>query len=179
MQKKKLMPVLVGVLDTGIDLEHHELQNRLYRNDQEIEGNNIDDDANGFVDDTVGYNFHSDSPKVIDQNGHGTHVAGLIAGDRVGVSTNAILLPIQTFGKNGKGSSLDISRGLLYAMKQKVQIINCSWGGGLAPMGLVAIIKHVLNNGIPIITSAGNDGLNIDNNSHFPSGLLVCSVLRQ
>lgn len=64
----------------GCDTKHPDLVNNVWRNPAEIAGNGIDDDANGFVDDVVGWNFASHSPDIHDVDGHGTHVAAIVAG---------------------------------------------------------------------------------------------------
>src|SRR5690606_1662851 len=73
--------VVVGVIDTGICLTHPDLVNQIWQNPNEIPGNGIDDDNNGYVDDTVGWNFEHDTNDVTDTNSHGTHVSGTVAGD--------------------------------------------------------------------------------------------------
>jgi len=50
-------PVIIAVLDSGLDIEHEDLKNRVWKNEDEIKGNGKDDDANGFIDDTIGWNF--------------------------------------------------------------------------------------------------------------------------
>ena len=71
--------VVVAIFDTGIDLNHPDLKNRLWTNPGEIPGNGLDDDGNGFIDDIHGWDFVDDDSDVSDTDGHGTHVAGIIA----------------------------------------------------------------------------------------------------
>lgn len=70
--------VIVSIVDGGIDVYHEDLINNLWINENEIPGNGIDDDNNGYIDDIHGYNF-VDENGVIIPNDHGTHVAGIIA----------------------------------------------------------------------------------------------------
>ena len=71
---------IVAVLDTGVDYNHQDLKNNIWSNNKEIAGNGIDDDSNGYIDDAQGWNFDSSNNNVLDNNGHGTHVSGTIAG---------------------------------------------------------------------------------------------------
>ena len=70
---------MVGVIDTGVDYTHPDLAANIWTNPGEIAGNGIDDDGNGFVDDVHGYDFVNNDGNPMDDNGHGTHVAGTIA----------------------------------------------------------------------------------------------------
>src|SRR6185437_15744294 len=96
--------VLVAVLDTGIEWDHPDLQANLYTNAGEIAGNGVDDDHNGFIDDIHGWNFHDGNANSTDDNGHGTHCAGIIGavGNNgigvAGVNWNVSLLPVKFLG---------------------------------------------------------------------------------
>ena len=73
--------VIVAVIDTGVDYNHEDLRNQMWRNPGEIAGDGIDNDGNGFVDDVFGYDFASDHGDPMDTNGHGTHCAGTIGAE--------------------------------------------------------------------------------------------------
>lgn len=91
--------IVVAVIDGGFDIDHIDLVDNIYTNREEIPGNSIDDDNNGFVDDVHGWNFYSDSP-LHPEDSHGTHVAGTIGAKGnneigvTGVNWNVKLLPI-------------------------------------------------------------------------------------
>ncbi len=70
--------IVVAVIDTGIDVQHEDLKDNIWKNPKEIPGNNIDDDKNGYVDDVHGWNFVRNNAEVRDTHGHGTHIAGII-----------------------------------------------------------------------------------------------------
>ena len=71
--------VIVAILDTGLDMSHPDLRDGVWTNPDEIPGNGIDDDGNGFVDDVHGWNFPDGNNRIYDDHGHGTHVAGIAA----------------------------------------------------------------------------------------------------
>ena len=80
---------MVGVIDTGVDYNHKDLAANIWTNPGEIAGNGIDDDGNGYIDDVHGWDFCNGDNDPMDDNGHGTHVAGTIGavgnnGDRRG-----------------------------------------------------------------------------------------------
>ena len=70
--------VIVAILDTGVDTNHEDLADNLWTNPSEIPGNGIDDDNNGYVDDTIGWDFYNNDNDPFDDGGHGTHLAGII-----------------------------------------------------------------------------------------------------
>ena len=81
--------IVVAVCDTGIDVNHPDLKDNIWRNPKEIPGNKIDDDKNGFIDDIHGWNFAGNNNRVFDTHGHGTHIAGIIGavgGNGIGLS---------------------------------------------------------------------------------------------
>lgn len=100
---------LVAIIDTGVDYTHPELSSRMWINPSEIAGNGIDDDKNGFVDDVFGANFVNGTGNPMDDNGHGTHIAGIIAATAnneigvTGVNPNARIMALKFLDSQGFG----------------------------------------------------------------------------
>jgi len=127
--------VIVAVVDTGIRTTHEDLATNLWRNPGEIPGDGIDNDGNGVVDDVFGYNGFSYNGNVLDDNGHGTHVAGTIGamGDNgigsAGVAWRVRLMAVKAFDSGGYGNVSAIVNGIDYARQMGAQVMNNSWGG--------------------------------------------------
>ena len=131
--------IVVAVIDSGVDYTHEDLAGNMWVNAGEIPDNNQDDDNNGFVDDVYGADVvgsvydHDGDPQ--DDNGHGTHVAGIIAAQGnngigiIGVAPNAQIMAIKAAQYSGALTSTDISEAILYAYQQGADIINMSFGG--------------------------------------------------
>src|SRR5215208_7063949 len=123
----------VAILDTGIDTDHPDLKSNVYKSEDKP-NNGKDDDKNGYVDDTYGYNTIKGKGSGEDDNGHGTHVSGIVGGrgnNDVGVSGtcwSTKLLAVKFMNSHGKGSTSDAIEGIDYAVKQGFKIINCSFG---------------------------------------------------
>lgn len=153
--------VTVAVVDTGIDLFHADLVDNLWVNTDEIVGNGIDDDRNGFIDDVQGWDFADGDNIPWDGNGHGTHVAGTIAAGlngfgATGVAPDATLLPVRVLGNNGSGSSLGVAAGIRYAADNGADIINLSLGGGYSP-SIRSAIGYAGQRGSLVVAAAGNE----------------------
>ncbi|YAF96029.1 MAG: S8 family peptidase [Nodularia sp. CChRGM 3473] len=155
--------VVVAVLDTGIDYNHADLQNNIWTNPGEIPGNGIDDDGNGYVDDVQGWNFVNRSNNVLDVNGHGTHVAGTIAGENngfgvTGIAYNAKIMPVKVLDDSGTGSFSAIADGIYYAVNNGANVINLSLGGAFPNSALESAIAYASSKGAIVVMAAGNNG---------------------
>ena len=168
--------IIVAVIDTGVEYDHNDLLKNMWVNQDEIPGNDIDDDNNGVVDDRFGASFVngriSGDPR--DDNGHGTHCAGTIAGVANGegvvgmAQTRVMALKFLTSG--GGGQTSDAVRCIDYARKNGARIISNSWGGkGPIPSVLEQAIQRARDAGILFVVAAGNDGQNIDLNKYSPA----------
>ncbi len=179
--------VTVGIVDSGVDIYHSQLQNQIAynagemgpdSNGQDKRFNGKDDDGNGFADDYAGFDFVNNSPQMVDEAIHGTHVGGIIAAehhdtivrnDKVqGLAPGAKILPIKFIGP--KGGSLDGAiKSLEYARRMKVKIVNASWGGPGCSRALNDKIKDVTDDGIIFVVASGNSGANLDHAPEFPA----------
>lgn len=153
--------VTVAVIDTGVDLDHPDLFSSLYVNPGEIAGNGIDDDRNGYVDDISGFDFVSGDARPDDGNGHGTHVAGIIAAGNNGVGTTGVapdakILPVRVLDNTGSGTDANVAAGIRYAANLGAQIINLSLGGG-ASARIASAIEYATGLGSLVIAAAGNE----------------------
>jgi subtilisin family serine protease len=154
--------IVVAVLDTGIDPRHPDLKGNIWTNSDEIPGNGIDDDNNGFIDDRNGWDFVRQDNSPLDANGHGTHVAGIIAALRNGVGMTGVapgvqIMPVQVLDADGKGSSFDIDRGIRYAVDNGAKIVNISIGGNFNNAAVTEAIRYARSKGVLIVAGAGND----------------------
>jgi len=172
-------PVIVAVIDTGVQTAHPELANRLWQNPGEIAGNGVDDDDNGHVDDVHGWNFYDNTSvlySATDGDSHGTHVAGTIAAQRgngqgvAGVADNARIMPLK-FLKPGGGYTSDAIAAIQYARSKGATVINASWGGETYSQPLCDAIGLAGDAGILFVVAAGNGGSDAigDDNDNGPS----------
>ena len=165
--------IVVAVIDSGVDYEHEDLAGNMWVNAGEIPFNGIDDDSNGFIDDVYGADVvgsafdHDGDPQ--DDNGHGTHVAGIIAAQgnnaigMIGVAPNAQIMAIKAAQYTGALTSTDISEAILYAYQQGADIINMSFGGSGRSVLEEEALAVAFSNAV-LIAAAGNDGAYNDAN---------------
>ncbi|MFN3150589.1 S8 family serine peptidase [Bremerella sp.] len=181
--------VVVGVIDTGVDYTHPDLVGNIWTNPGEIAGNGIDDDGNGFVDDVHGFDFVNNDGDPMDDNHHGTHVAGTIAAQGnngrgvSGVAWNTSIMALKFLSASGAGYTSDAVRAINYATMMRTQydvnvrVLNNSWGGGGFSASLEAAIKASEQADILFVAAAGNDGTNNDASPHYPSNYNVSNVI--
>lgn len=175
--------VTVAILDSGIELTHPDLVDNLFVNPGEIAGNGIDDDGNGYVDDTCGWDFVDDDNVAQDDNGHGTFSAGIVgaAGDNgagiSGVSWDVSLIPLKFLDANGSGTTAGAILALDYAIGIGARITNNSWGGGPFSQALLEMIQAADQAGIPFVASAGASSTDIDVTPYYPASYDVPNVL--
>ncbi len=162
--------VIIAVIDTGVDYDHSDLKHNMWKNPGEIAGNGIDDDNNGFIDDIYGYDFANNKAEPVDDNGHGSHVAGIIAasGDNekgiAGVSWSAKIMALKVTTKYGQLTTADAIYAIEYAKLMGAKIINASWhiDADDHPKALYDAIQIAKDAGILFVTAAGNKSQNID-----------------
>lgn len=164
--------VVVAVIDTGIDYTHTDLDANLWRNADEIAGNNIDDDQNGYVDDQLGWDFVDADNDPMDLEGHGTHVAGIIAAENdgsgtTGVAYNAEIMTVRVLDESGSGNTSDIANGIIYAADNGADVINLSLGGGFSSE-IIDSIVYATEQGSVVVMAAGNES---SAETGFPAGI--------
>ena len=155
--------IIVGVIDSGVEYDHPDLVDNMWTNSDEIAGNGIDDDGNGYVDDFFGYDFDNEDPDPRDDNGHGTHVAGTIGarGNNsigvTGVGWNASLMALKVIGT---GSNADVARAIDYATDNGAKITNNSYGYAGSNVGGSQTISNAVGRakdaGVLYVVAAGN-----------------------
>ena len=179
-----LQPVVVAVLDTGVNITHPDLINSIWQNPTEAVGApNVDDDKNGYVDDLHGWNFVNGNNNVNDDNGHGTHLAGIIAAQTnnkigiAGIAPNARIMPVKVLDKNGYGSYANVAEGIIYATNMGARIIELGFGGTGSSELMQSAINYALAHNVLIVAAAGNTG---NATAYYPAayyGVIAVSAL--
>lgn len=176
--------VIVAVVDTGVDYNHEDLKEVMWKNEGEIPGNGIDDDGNGYIDDIYGINTlvrdanNVATGEMMDRHSHGTHVSGTIAAKQnngigiTGIARNARIMGIRTVPNNGDETDVDVAESFLYAAKHGAKIINCSFGKSRNEGG--NLVKDTIDYigreyGVLVVAAAGNESSNIDRSLTYPA----------
>ena len=172
--------VVLAVVDTGVDYSHPDLAGRLWTNTDEIAGNGVDDDSNGFVDDTMGWDFSADDNDPIDGYGHGTHVSGTIAAATnnglgvAGINWSGEIMTVEVFDADGYTFYSALAQGMRYAADNGADVMNNSWGGWGYSQLFQDAVNHAHGLGCIVVASAGNSS--DDAQYYSPAGLrnVVC-----
>jgi subtilisin family serine protease len=187
---------LVVLIDTGVDYNHPDLAANMWVNEAEAYGmSGFDDDENGYKDDIHGINAITGSGDPMDDQGHGTHCAGIIGaeGDNgigvSGVNWKAQIMALKFLNEEGSGSEADAIECIEYALNVKQQkpyprmVMSNSWGAYLkpedqeAPVFLENAISLAGQAGVIFVAAAGNDGVNIDVHSFYPAGYALNNII--
>lgn len=180
--------VVVAIIDTGIEYTHSDLAANIWKNTGEIAGNGIDDDGNGYVDDDFGFDFVNgtyntgtkkwinDANGPMDDNGHGTHVAGTIGAVTnnnagvSGISWFSKLMALKALDNKGAGYTSNAMAAVYYAANNGAKIINCSFAGAGRDLALKDAIDYAYNvKGVLIVAAAGNESQNLDITPSYPA----------
>lgn len=189
--------VIVAVMDTGVNYEHQDLEDAMWINEDEIEGNGKDDDGNGYVDDIYGWNCSENSNEVCAQNmaagsytdNHGTHIAGVIAATAdnsygiagIASKNNVKIMSVKIFPDQGEARTTDIIRGISYAKKNKATICNMSFVTDYYD----AFVKDAMEDSdILFVCAAGNGerwsgyrGYNIETYKTYPADFKLSNMI--
>jgi subtilisin family serine protease len=152
--------VIVAVIDTGVDYTHPDLRDNILR---------------GATGDVVGWDFVNEDANPMDDNSHGTHVAGTIGavGNNgvgvIGVCPAVRIMPVKFLGADGSGSTSNAVLAIDFAVEHGARILNCSWGGGGVSDLLLEAIQRAKDAGVLVVAAAGNEGRNNDENPSYPA----------
>jgi len=174
---------VIAVIDTGVDYTHPDLAANIWTNPNEIPNNGLDDDGNGYVDDVRGWDFVNNDNDPMDDNDHGTHVAGTIAavGDNgigvVGVNWKAQIMPLKFLDSLGFGSISDAVLAVDYSVRMGAVVSNNSWGGRANSQALLNAIDRARAAGQVFVAAAGNRASNNDSTPHYPSNYDLDNII--
>lgn len=166
--------VLVGVVDSFVDVTHPQLAGRIAYNTGDIPGNGKDDDNNGYVDDYAGYTFIANPTNTGKVSEHGTHVSGIIAAEHSkgtvrGIAPLAKIIPAPFIDPESGGSIGDAILALQYVTSRGARIVNASWGGAPCLDTLRNAFVALKNKGILVVVAAGNEGVDLDYSPNYPA----------
>ena len=161
-------PVTVAVVDSGLDYLHADFpRERLWINpDEKLNG--IDDDHDGYVDDVIGWNFVDEDNNPWDDSGHGTMIAGIIAGGgsrAAGINPHARIMPLKVLNALGHGRSTAIAAAVDFATAHGARVINLSLGGEHVSQIVTHAVERATTAGVLVVVAAGNQGRDLGDDS--------------
>jgi subtilisin family serine protease len=167
---------VIAVLDTGVDLIHEDLAAKIWTNPGESGGgketNGIDDDGNGKIDDYRGWDFTNHDNDPTDDNHHGTHCSGIIAGVTnngkgiAGINWNGKIMALKVMDSNGYGDTTRSALGIKYAADMGAKVLSMSYGGGGWTQTEQDAVNYAWGKGCVLVASAGNDN---NENQSYPA----------
>jgi subtilisin family serine protease len=178
--------VVVAVLDSGVDYTHQDLVANMWSRPDAVP--EYTDDELGRIDDIHGFDADADAGDPMDDNGHGTHCAGVIGaeGDNgigiAGINWNVSIMPLKFLGRGGFGSTANAIKAINYAIDRKqhgvnVRVINASWGSTSYSRALEDAIRAAGEQGILFVAAAGNSSTDNDKRAHYPSNYDLPNVI--
>ncbi|MCF7906695.1 S8 family serine peptidase [Patescibacteria group bacterium] len=181
--------IVIAILDTGVDVDHPDLQENIWHNSGEIPGDGIDNDDNGFIDDVYGWDFirynSNPRPRFDEPYGeggihHGTLVAGIASavGDNqqgiAGVAWKSKIMPLRVLNSQGTGSVENVIRAVRYAVQNGAKIINLSFVGTNESFFLAEALKEAWRQGVIVVAAAGNETVNQPLNLNKTPNYPIC-----
>lgn len=178
--------VVVAVLDTGVDYSHKDLAENMWLRPTSVPA--YTDDELGAIDDLRGFDANANIADPMDDNGHGTHCAGIIGAEGnngegvAGVNWNVKIMPLKFLGRGGFGNVKDAIEAINYAIDRKkngvnLRVINASWGSTQRSKALEDAIKAAGEAGILFVAAAGNSSTDNDRRPHYPSNYDLPNML--
>ncbi len=164
--------VIVAVIDTGVDYTHPDLKANMWVNKNETSGNNRDDDGNGYTDDYYGVDITTGKGSGMDDEGHGTHVAGIIAAANnkegvVGIAYNTKIMAIKAGDASGYFLQNNVAKAIMYAYENGADVINMSFGGSQASVAVKNALEKAYTGSV-LVASAGNNGQPNESADYYP-----------
>jgi subtilisin family serine protease len=166
---------IVAVVDTGVDMTHPELRQNLWTNPGEVAGNGVDDDHDGYVDDVHGADLVNKDGDPTDDNGHGTHVAGIIGArggngiGAAGIAWRVRIMPVKVLDAGASGDAGTVATGIRYAIAHGARIVNLSLSGPGRSDALESAIAAARDAGVLVVCAAGNDGRDLGSTPAYPA----------
>ncbi|MBK7891679.1 MAG: S8 family serine peptidase [Bdellovibrionales bacterium] len=178
-------PVVVAIIDTGVDMNHEVFvdSGAIWTNPNEIASNGIDDDANGYIDDVHGWNFAANNNSPMDDDNHGTHVAGIVLGTTQDIAAFPMqpaairIMPLKFLDSSGMGTTSDAVKAIYYAVNNGAKVLNNSWGGGGYSNSLLDAIAFAYSRRVVFVAAAGNSSSNNDVAPTYPANYSVPGVI--
>ena len=178
--------VVVAVLDSGVDYTHEDLAPNMWTRPAGVYP--YQDNELGIIDDESGFNAIDNSSDPMDENGHGTHCAGIIGAEGgnnigiTGVNWKVRIMPLKFMNAGGFGTTKDAIEAINYVIDRKkhgvnVRIISASWGSTQRSRALEEVIRKAYENDILFVAAAGNASTNNDRSPHYPSSYNVPNVV--
>jgi subtilisin family serine protease len=178
--------VVVAVIDSGVDYDHPDLVNNIWRRPEIIKS--YEDEELGSIDDEHGLNLVEHNGDPMDLNGHGTHCAGIIGAQGgngigiAGVNWNVKIMPLRFMDGDGAGTTADAIEAINYVINRRragvnVRIISASWGSNTRSRALEDVIRKAYDEGILFVAAAGNDTSDNDQTPHYPSSYNLGNVV--
>jgi thermitase len=178
--------VVVAVLDTGVDYSHKDLAENIWVRPANVP--QYADDELGSFDDLRGFDAGTNISDPMDDNGHGTHCAGIIGAEGnngegiAGINWNVKIMPLKFLGRGGFGNVKDAIEAINYAIDRKkngvnIRVINASWGSTQRSKPLEDAIRAAGEAGILFVAAAGNSSTDNDRRPHYPSNYDLPNML--